>query len=165
MRLYLIRHGVAVSREDPSCPADPERPLTAKGATKTRDTALGLRELGVKPQAALTSPLLRAVQTAEIFCEALKFPVTRLRRSETLLPDGKPGLLFHELAHYRAREILCFGHAPSLDRVIAFAMGRGAPFTELKKAGMAVLELDSIDPPKGLLVLLTNSKLLRGLGE
>lgn len=165
MRLYLVRHGVAVSLEDPSCPADPERPLTPKGATKTRAAALGLREIGAKPQAALASPLLRAVQTAEIFCEVLKFPVTRLRRTEGLLPDGKPGLLFAELARHRAEEVICFGHAPNLDRAIAYAMGRGAPFTALKKAGVAVLEMDSIQPPKGFLVMLVSSKMLRRLGE
>jgi phosphohistidine phosphatase len=165
MQLYLVRHGVAVSREDPACPAEPDRPLTPKGVTKTRAVALGLGELGVRPQAFLTSPYLRAVQTAEIFCEALEFPVTRLRRTDALMPESKPALLFPELAHLRADEVICFGHAPNLDRVIGYAAGRGAPFTALKKAGVALLELDSVEPPKGMLVWLCNSRILRRLGE
>jgi phosphohistidine phosphatase len=165
MRLYLVRHGVAVSREDPACPPEPDRPLTPKGVSKTRAAALGLGELDAQPQLFLTSPYLRAVQTAELFCEALRFPVTRLRRTEALLPEGKPALLFAELARARAEQAICFGHAPNLDRVIAFATGRGAPFTALKKAGVALLDLDAIDPPKGTLILLCNSKILRRLGE
>lgn len=164
MRLYIVRHGVAVSREDPACPAEPDRPLTPKGVSKTRAAALGLAELGLRPQLFLTSPYLRAVQTAEIFCEALGFPTTRLRPTDALLPDGKPAILFSELARARtADEAICFGHAPNLDRVIAWATGRGATFTALKKAGVALLDLDAVNPPRARLVWLCNPKMLRRL--
>lgn len=165
MRLYLVRHGIAVSRQDPACPPDPERPLTPKGLARTKEVARGLAELGVHPRVMITSPLLRAVQTAEIFCEGLDFPVSKLRRSETLVPACKPGLLFAELARAKSTEVMCFGHAPNLDDVIALAAGRGNPFTALKKAGVAILELETIDPPKGLLVSLYNPRALRRLGK
>jgi phosphohistidine phosphatase len=165
MRLYLVRHGIAVNREDPSCPPDPERPLTPKGLARTKEVAEGLAELGVHPRIMIASPLLRAVQTAEIFCEVLDFPVSKLRRSEILLPAAKPGLLFTELARTKTTEVMCFGHAPNLDDVIALAAGRGSPFTALKKAGVAILELEAIDPPKGLLVSVYNPRILRWLGK
>src|SRR5580700_6869597 len=71
MRLYLMRHGVAVDREDPDCPPDPERYLTPKGIDRTRAAAQGLLELKVKPDALFTSPYVRAVQTGELVCEVL----------------------------------------------------------------------------------------------
>ena len=71
MILYIVRHGIAVDRSDPNSPPDPERPLTARGIKKTRLAALGLAKFDIKPDPFITSPLIRAVQTAEIFAEAL----------------------------------------------------------------------------------------------
>ena len=71
MRLYLMRHGIAIDREDPDCPTEEERYLTSKGIDRTRSAAHGLAELKVKPAVLLTSPLVRAVQTGEIVCEVL----------------------------------------------------------------------------------------------
>jgi len=62
MILYLVRHGIAVDREDPQAPSEPERPLTAKGVQKTRAAALGLQSLHVKPDVLITSPYVRAAQ-------------------------------------------------------------------------------------------------------
>ena len=77
MILYIVRHGIAVDRTDPKSPPEPERPLTAKGVQKTRSAALGLKELGVKPDVLITSPYVRAAQTAEIFAEAVGFPTSK----------------------------------------------------------------------------------------
>ena len=74
MLLYLVRHGIAMDREDPNCPPDTERPLTPRGMKRTHAAALGLLAMKVKPDAVLTSPWLRSVQTAEIFCEVIGFP-------------------------------------------------------------------------------------------
>lgn len=164
MLVYLVRHGIAVSRTDPTSPADAARPLTPKGIEKTTEVARGLAELRVHPSMLMTSPLLRAVQTGEIFAEVLGFPVTRLRRSDSLAPGSKPALLFAELAHMKARAVMCFGHAPHLDDTIAAATaGKSPAFTQLKKAGIALLEFDSFEPPKALLCWLYTPKVLRRL--
>jgi phosphohistidine phosphatase len=164
MLLYLVRHGIAVNKTDPTSTADPVRPLTPKGVEKTAEVARGLARLGASPSFFISSPLLRAVQTAEIFAEALEFPVTRVRRSESLAPESKPALLFAELARLKAREVICFGHAPHLDHTIASATaGKAASFTRLKKAGVALLEFDSFVPPKALLCWLYTPKVLRRL--
>lgn len=165
MQLYLVRHGVAIDRTDPACPADQVRPLTPKGETKTRQVARGAAELDIHPQVMLTSPLLRAVQTAEIFCEVLGFNVSRLRRTDSLLPESRPAALMGELARLKVKGVMCFGHAPNLDAVIASACGRGQPFTQLKKAGIANLEMDSFEPPKAKLRWFCNPKMLRDLGR
>ncbi len=165
MMLYLMRHGISIDREDKDCPPDAERFLTKKGMEKTRAVALGLRALGIQPQAMLTSPLLRAVQTAEITAAAFGFARDKIRQTETLLFGRKPADVFRELARVRSNEVMCFGHAPHLDEVIAFAAGCRSPFTSLKKAGVACLELESVSPPKGALLWLHTPRSLRILGE
>ena len=164
MILYLVRHGIAVDRTDPKCPPDPERPLTARGVQKTRSAALGLRELGAKPDAVLTSPYVRAAQTAEIFAEALGFPPEKIRVSEFLKPGDNPAETLREIARLRARAVACFGHAPHLDMMIAYLVGARAPFTELKKAGAACLEQATAQGRWELRWVLP-PKLLRELGD
>ncbi|MGH9718400.1 MAG: phosphohistidine phosphatase SixA [Candidatus Acidiferrales bacterium] len=164
MVLYLVRHGIAIDRTDPKCPSDPERPLTARGLQKTRLAALGLRELGAKPDAILTSPYVRAVQTAEIFAEVLGFPQGKIRVSEFLKPGDNPAETVREIARLRAKEAACFGHAPHLDMMVAYLTGARAAFTELKKAGVACLEQASAQERWELRWLLP-SKMLRELGD
>ncbi|HJY86434.1 MAG TPA: phosphohistidine phosphatase SixA [Candidatus Acidoferrales bacterium] len=165
MLLYLMRHGVAVNRADPACPPEAERPLTRKGIKKTRAAAQGLRALGIQPDAMLTSPYLRAVQTGEIASEALGFPRAKLRLTDSLKPGSNPADLWKELARLRGKEVMCFGHAPHLDQVIAHAFGASSFITALKKAGVACLELRALLPPKGHLVWLHTPQVLRLLGE
>jgi len=140
MILYLVRHGIAVDRTDPKSPAEAERPLTATGVQKTRSAALGLRELGAKPDVLITSPYVRAVQTAEIFAEALGFSLEKIRVSDALKPAENPADILKEISHLRAKEVMCCGHAPHLDNLTALLAGARGPFTELKKAGMACFE-------------------------
>ncbi len=162
MRLYIVRHGIAIDREDPKCPPDPERYLTEEGVDKTKGVAKGLTALGETPDLFLTSPYVRAVQTAEIFAEALGYAKQKIRRSDSLLPGTEPSLLFRELAKEKqAASVFLFGHAPHLDDVIAAALGSKKQVTSLKKAGVALLELKRISPPSGLLVWLAIPKLLR----
>lgn len=164
MIVYLIRHGIAVDRSDPKCPPDAERPLTPRGVQKTRSAALGLVELGAKPEAILTSPYVRAAQTAEIFAEALGFSVEQIRVSEFLKPSDNPAETLREVSRLRAKEVACFGHAPHLDLMIAYLAGARTAFTELKKAGAACLEQAS---PHGRWELrwMLAPKMLRDLGE
>jgi phosphohistidine phosphatase len=140
MILYLVRHGVAVDRTDPKCPPEAERPLTARGVQKTRSAALGLRAMGAKPDVMITSPFVRAVQTAEIFSEALGFAVDKIRVNDHLKPAANPAEIIKEFTHLRAKEVALFGHAPHLDLTIAHLAGARTPFTELKKAGVACFE-------------------------
>src|SRR5579864_2505337 len=134
MHLYLIRHGIAMDREDPNCPPDTERPLTPKGMKRTHAAALGLRAMEIKPDAVLTSPWLRAVQTAEIFCEVLGISSKKIMHTDALKGTSNPAEIFRELAKLRPKEALCFGHEPHLHEVIGQVLHTGAKITELKKA-------------------------------
>lgn len=162
MLLYLIRHGIAIDRSDPKSPPEAERPLTAKGVQKTRAAALGLAELGAKPDVFLSSPYVRAVQTAEIFAEAFGFSPEKIRFTEALKPAANPAEIVKEIQRIRAKEIACFGHAPHMDLAIAHLSGARAVFTELKKAGAACFE-HSAPHGRWLLRWLVSPKILRDL--
>ena len=165
MRLYLMRHGVAVDREDPDCPPDEERYLTPRGIERTRAAALGLLELNVKPTALFTSPYVRAVQTGEIVCEALDLDPKQLHATDALCSEAKPTRLAEELSKVKAGEVICFGHAPHLNEFIAYAVRAGAPFTDLRKAGVACLDIESLSAPRAMLVWILTAKALRQLGK
>lgn len=165
MQLYLIRHGIAVDREAPNCPPDTERPLTPKGIKRARAAALGLRALEAKPGLVLTSPWLRALQTAEIFCDVLDYSRKKIVRTDALKGTSSPPDLMRELQATKAKVVLCFGHEPHLHLVISHILHTSAKITELKKAGLALLDLDRISPPQGRLIALYPASTLRTLGE
>jgi phosphohistidine phosphatase len=166
MQLYIVRHGIAIDREDPKCPPDPERYLTEEGIEKTKQVAKGIAALGATADLLLSSPYVRAMQTAEIFADALNYPKQKIQRSDLLLPAGEASLLYRELAKDKeSSTVFCFGHAPQLDDVIAAGIGSKQQVTSLKKAGVALLELKRISPPSGQLVWLATPKLLRRAGK
>src|SRR2546428_5364331 len=166
MQLYIVRHGIAVDREDPKCPPDPERYLTEEGVEKTKQVVKGVAALGVTADLFLTSPYVRATQTAEVFASALDYAKQKIRRTDLLLPGAEPSLLFRELAKEKqASSDFLFGHAPQLDDLIATALGSKKHLTALKKAGVALIELKRVSPPIGVLVWLATPKLLRVRGK
>jgi phosphohistidine phosphatase len=166
MQLYIVRHGIAIEREDPKCPAEAERYLTEEGVEKTEQVAKGVVALGASGDLLITSPYVRTVQTAEIFADALDYARQKIRRNEILLPGSEPTLLFRELAREKqASSIFVFGHAPQLDDIIATALGSKKHLTSLKKAGVALIELKRISPPMGVLAWLATPKMLRRAGK
>jgi phosphohistidine phosphatase len=165
MRVYLLRHGIAVERKDPLSPADFDRPLTPKGMNKTRAAAFGLRKLGVKPDAVFSSPWLRAMQTAEILCEVVGYPSRKIVPLDSLKGTSPASDLFLDLAKHRAKEVICVGHEPHLHQVIGLVLHAKVPVTELRKAGLACLELNRISPPRGRLLALYPARTLRLLGK
>ena len=163
MRLYLMRHGIAIDRDDPDCPPEAERYLTPKGIERTREAAEGLLDMGVAPAILLTSPYVRAVQTGEIFCEVLGIEPKSLQATDALKPEAKPARIAEELGHLAFDEAICFGHAPHLDDFIAYALGAAAPITSLKKAGVACLDIQMFSPPSAQLRWIVTPKILRNL--
>jgi phosphohistidine phosphatase len=163
MLLYIVRHGIAIDREDPKSPSDPERYLTPEGLRKTREVARGFASLKISPDVFLSSPYVRAMQTAEIFAEEVKFSKSKIKQTDLLLPGADAAAFFRELQRASRSEesSICFGHAPHLDELIAFALGSKKDLTQMKKAGVACLELTRISPPSGGLAWLSTPKILR----
>ncbi len=165
MKLYIMRHGIAMDPGAPGCPPDSQRPLTPEGEEKTSEVARGLLALGIAPDVFLSSPLLRAVQTAKLVAAVMKFPEKNIRLTEALLPEAKPDSIFLELARLTDVSAICFGHGPHVDRAIAHALGLRAPLTEMKKSGVACLKLESVRPPRGILMWLCPPKILRAVRD
>ncbi|HVM74936.1 MAG TPA: phosphohistidine phosphatase SixA [Candidatus Saccharimonadales bacterium] len=166
MQLYIVRHGIAIDREDPKCPSDPERFLTEEGIEKTSEVAKGVSKIADTPELMLTSPYLRAAQTAEIFADALDYPKQKIRKTEALLPGAEPLQLMRELGKDKDQStVFVFGHAPHVDELLATVLGSKHHISALKKAGVALVELRRLVPPSGQLVWLATSKLLRRAGK
>ena len=145
MDLYILRHAIAVNREDPSCPRDSERPLTAKGAAKLRKVVRGMKALGLSFDLILTSPYVRARQTAELVADDLG-AATKVERTPHLAPDGNPRALM-DLIGSRPHEgegILVVGHEPYLGQLISvLASGDERTAITMKKAGLCRLAIQA----------------------
>src|SRR5689334_4921844 len=119
MNLYLLRHGLAADLDTQGLTKDADRPLTSKGERKLWKIAEGMKALELRFDVILSSPYLRARQTAEIIAETLH-ESRRVEFSETLTPSGnakKLVELLKELA--RAQEdVLLVGHEPHLSEFI-----------------------------------------------
>src|SRR5262247_3681236 len=103
MNLYLMRHGIAVDSDQPGPEADGARPLTQKGLKRTRRAARGLRRLGVSFDGILTSPLVRARQTAEIVADALGL-ADYLDEIPELTPENSVDRLVSGLTRFRDKK-------------------------------------------------------------
>ena len=166
MQLYIVRHGTAIDREDPKCPSDPERFLTGEGVEKTKEVAKGVARIADAPDLLLTSPYVRAAQTAEIFAAALDYPKQKIRTTEALLPGAEALQLFRELAKDKEHSsVFAFGHGPNVDELIATSVGAKNHISALKKAGVALIELRRLVPPSAQLIWLATPKLLRKIGK
>ena len=162
MQLYIVRHGIAIDRDDPKCPSEAERYLTEEGVEKTRQSAKGIAALEVHADLMISSPYVRAMQTAEIFAGALDYPKQKIRSTDSLLPGAEPGAFLRELAREKnASSVFCFGHAPHVDALLATSVGAQHHITSMKKAGVAFVELRRLSPPSGQLIWLITPKLIR----
>jgi phosphohistidine phosphatase len=143
MNLYLIRHAIA-EEESPSG-EDSQRGLTDKGAKKMRLIAKGLRTLGVEFDFILTSPYLRAQQTAEILAEVFKMK-KQVAQSENLIPMGDPDLLFAEINEKHTVDSLAIvGHEPYLSALVAILTTDSASLEmTFKKGGVCYLSTDDL---------------------
>lgn len=169
MNLYLLRHGIALQQDDPSVNSDAERPLSHKGVKRMRKAAKGIRRLGIPLDALLTSPLLRARQTAEIVASALGME-DHLEEISGLAPESTVEHLMFGLTRYQDREhILLVGHEPLLSDTLSYLLSGRQPCplqVELKKASLCRLEIDALpNQTPGKLHWLLTPKQLRAFGE
>ncbi len=163
MQLWVIRHAIAFPRVNPDCPPDPLRPLTERGRRRMQAAARGLQELGVTPIRSLTSPFIRAQETAEIVLDALQITRDSLEENTDLLPGADPIDLLNNL-FLKNVDTAVFGHAPHLDRLIAAATNSSGDYTELKKGGTACLEFQGARDNTAILRWLMTPRSLRQIG-
>ncbi|OGH58067.1 MAG: phosphohistidine phosphatase SixA [Candidatus Lindowbacteria bacterium RIFCSPLOWO2_12_FULL_62_27] len=136
MILYLVRHAVAMEREDWDG-SDEARPLTEEGIEKMKEAARGLVRTGLRAGRVFSSPLKRARQTADILVKELDLKKTEL--IESLAPGGAPPLVLKELAGLSDDErVMLVGHEPDLGHLAAFLLGADHPLPFKKGAVMAI---------------------------
>jgi len=139
--LYLIRHGIAEERGD-AWPDDGKRPLTVRGMSRLRRSARALARLGVSVDLVLTSPLVRARQTAEIFAGALS-PRPPVVNADALAPGVTPPAVAADIEkHGRRPRIAIVGHEPGLGEFAAWLIGARNPI-EFKKGGVCRIDVDA----------------------
>jgi phosphohistidine phosphatase len=161
MELIIIRHAIAVARGTPGVP-DEDRPLTPEGEQKFREAAKGLAALVDPPDAVLTSPWLRARQTAAIAAAAWG----RVEPVETpALASGSFEEQAEVLDRYpRDATVAVVGHEPWVSELLARLLGtRHDERLEFKKGGVAVVEVPGRLAGGGRLVWYLPPKVLRRL--
>ena len=143
-QLFLIRHGIAEERGD-AWPDDAKRPLSEDGIERFQKSARGLARLDVWIDVVLTSPLVRARQTAEIVASAFD-PRPSIITIESLAPGGSYASLVADLEkHGRKTRIALVGHEPGIGELGARLIGSRHSF-EFKKGAVCRIDVDEIPP-------------------
>jgi phosphohistidine phosphatase len=141
MKLYLMRHGIAVTLGERGVGLDEERMLTDEGIEKTRSVMRALSK-ACRPQRVWTSPLVRARETAEIACEILR-PSAPLSTLDILKPGTEPARIVRWLSGRKEDSLMLVGHMPDLALWAATLTARVAEESiNLRKAGVCCLEFD-----------------------
>jgi phosphohistidine phosphatase len=145
--LYIIRHAIAEERGE-AWPDDTKRPLTEQGISRMRKNARGLARLGVSIDVVLTSPLVRARQTAEIVASAFA-PKPQLVTIESLAPGASYAALMADVEKNakKSSRIALVGHEPGVGELAARLIGTRHPI-EFKKGAVCRIDVDTI-PPDG----------------
>ncbi len=146
MNVYLLRHGIAVERGSLGYADDAERPLTDEGWTKMQRIARAIEAMELEFDRILSSPYLRARQTAEVIVNRLGAQ-RRLDFSDNLTPEGNPNALIREVTLFRppARNVLLVGHEPYLSGLAAFLLsGKTGLAMNFKKGGLARLSVERL---------------------
>jgi phosphohistidine phosphatase len=145
MNLYIIRHAIAVDEGTVGYESDSERPLTDKGRKKMRAIAKGLRNIGVEFDLILSSPYVRARETAEILAEVFKMK-KNITFTESLIPLATPELLIGEINEtYSVESIAVVGHEPHLSTLIGILVAENAKLdVTLKKGGVCYITADDL---------------------
>jgi phosphohistidine phosphatase len=172
MLLYVLRHGPA--QDHPTAGGgDDARALTPEGITQTTAAARGLAKLIDPPDLILTSPKLRAVQTAAILGHVLD----RTPQTAPVLADGSPADILHQLAKLDTPRVMIVGHEPTLSALVELLCcgesaseggggGGGRGFIQMKKASCAGLNVSfpAGNEPQATLLWLASPHLLRLAG-
>lgn len=163
MEICLVRHAIAVERgtqyED-----DSKRPLTLQGRARMEEAAAGLQRL-FTPQVVLTSPLVRAVETAEILRKHYK--LGKLRECEALATGDHKAVLA-ALDETDAGAVALVGHEPWTSELLSYLLtGRTDGMAAVFKKGAAALVRSAADPVPGncWLEWLVQPGALRRLGQ
>lgn len=167
MKLILVRHAIAAPREQSSDTPDEQRALTPEGIRKMKRNVDGLAQMKLSIEQIWSSPLVRAVQTAELLRGGLNL-TERIREIPALKPDGDMDILLNEIHEARNVSALALvGHEPYLSELMCRLLSMDGRCTiEFKKGGASCFEVDSQDSSmRCTLEWLLTPKQLRQIGK
>jgi phosphohistidine phosphatase len=166
VNVVVIRHGPAGDPEAWKAEGrdDRLRPLTSDGKKDMREAAFGLATLQPRVDTVATSPLVRAIQTAEIIATQYGRKVVTV---DALAPEEDPSRTLEWLRTQAADQTVALvGHEPHLSSLVSYMLaGKNAAFVELKKGGACLLESKSASPGSSILKWLLTRRELARLGE
>jgi len=158
MEIYLLRHGIAEDRSPSG--SDAARRLTDEGRQKLRRVLERAAGAKVRPSLILTSPLVRAVQTAEMAAEILRY-TGALLQTEALVPEASPQDVWNELRSRKDEDaILLAGHEPLFSAATAYLLACPTLQFEFKKGALARIDAERLSgEPRGVLQWVLTPKL------
>lgn len=147
MDLYIIRHADAQALGVDGIEVDADRPLTPEGQAQCGPLAAALQRHVVNLERIVTSPLLRARQTAEGLLQELAAPKPGLHICDHLAPGGKRRKLTRFLCGLGAQSVAIVGHMPDLVEYAGWLIGSRKTQIDLAKAGVAYVHFED-EPDK-----------------
>lgn len=150
MQIYLLRHGIA---EDPKPrQSDADRSLTEEGREKLRRILKRARAADVVPSLIVSSPLKRAVQTAEEAAAALGYQ-DKILTARALVPEASPRDVWDEIrVHRQEPAILLSSHEPLMSATMAYLLRSPALTVDFKKGAIVRIDCEGFGPePAGCL--------------
>jgi phosphohistidine phosphatase len=150
--LILMRHADAGAADPRRWPDDRDRPLTDAGRREHAAVAEALRRMGVRFDRLLTSPLVRARETAEITA-GIYGGAPAPEPTDLLAVEVAPRAMLAGLAAMETETLLCVGHEPALSGLIALLIARdGGASVDMEKSGVALIDCSGpAAPGRGLL--------------
>jgi phosphohistidine phosphatase len=167
MEVILIRHAKAENRDPNSWPDDDLRPLTAEGRAEQRAAARAMKQMGIKLDFLVTSPLLRAKETADIVAKVYRWPEPP-QVAEELGHGYAVGAVVKLLAKFPPDSLVALvGHEPDFSRLTAALVSKSADLNiAVKKSGVVGIEFDGpAEAAKGTLLFHLKPGHLRKLAE
>lgn len=163
MKVLLVRHAIAVDRETPGL-SDHLRPLTEEGASRFRKSARAISAM-VVADVVLTSPLLRAKQTAEILARA--WPGVVIQEADSLGSGSREEFEATLARLPKNSTVAAVGHEPHVSEWTAEWLSASDPAAfAFKKGGVALIEFDGLaEEGEGRLVLFLAPKVLKDLSD
>ena len=159
MLIYILRHGIA--EEAAPRGSDADRRLTENGRDKLEAVLKTARRAGVRPELILSSPLVRAVETAEMGRKILEVE-SPVHITPLLTPEGIPQNVWDEIRGFRKLDsVLLAGHEPLLSHLTAWLLGAPSLQIHMTKAALVAVDLDTFgNHARGVLKWMITPKII-----
>ncbi|MBB5255074.1 phosphohistidine phosphatase SixA [Sulfurisphaera ohwakuensis] len=156
LSLIIVRHGDAEPQIEGK--DDKDRKLVKKGIKQMKRIATFLDEMGIKIDKVVSSPYLRAYQSAEAILDKMGVDSLKIETYDDLIPDKDPSLFIEKIKEFPDNmTVLIVGHEPYLSGLVKALTGGSV---EIKKGGIAMIDYD-LKENKGVLKMLLTQKVLK----